>query len=242
MKNILIVYMLLFAGFANGQQVYIQTQKSYYSDIFSKNYYSVDRIMEMREELDLTDAQAAKIKKIHSENAAEFNTLKWDLDKENKKLRTILDEPKVDQLAMKKQMDEVLKLENQLKKKQLITMTSIKNVMSESQQKILDKPTVLTLTKSESGTTSSHSVTGLTSTKESGSKSSSVSVVVAGKDQPIYYLDTKEGYKLLEDLKSINPNDIERIDVLKDKSAVDKFGEKGKNGVIIITLKVDSKK
>jgi TonB-dependent SusC/RagA subfamily outer membrane receptor len=38
-------------------------------------------------------------------------------------------------------------------------------------------------------------------------------------------------------LKKLNPNDIMSITVLKDQSAVAKYGEKGRNGVLIITLK-----
>jgi TonB-dependent SusC/RagA subfamily outer membrane receptor len=46
-----------------------------------------------------------------------------------------------------------------------------------------------------------------------------------------------------EDLKieGIDPEDIQQIEVLKDKKATDKYGEEGKNGVIIITTK-DPKK
>jgi TonB-dependent SusC/RagA subfamily outer membrane receptor len=38
-------------------------------------------------------------------------------------------------------------------------------------------------------------------------------------------------------LKTLNPDDIMSITVLKDQSAVAKYGEKGRNGVILITLK-----
>ena len=38
-------------------------------------------------------------------------------------------------------------------------------------------------------------------------------------------------------LNSIDPNDIESISVLKDKSAMDIYGDDAKNGVIIITKK-----
>lgn len=38
-------------------------------------------------------------------------------------------------------------------------------------------------------------------------------------------------------IEQINPNDIESISVLKNKSATELYGEKGKNGVILITLK-----
>ena len=38
-------------------------------------------------------------------------------------------------------------------------------------------------------------------------------------------------------MKSIDPKTIDHMEVLKDKSATDKYGEKGKNGVILITTK-----
>lgn len=50
--------------------------------------------------------------------------------------------------------------------------------------------------------------------------------VINGKEQPANF-----------NLNSINANDIERIDVLKDKTATDRYGEKGRNGVILITTK-----
>jgi len=40
-----------------------------------------------------------------------------------------------------------------------------------------------------------------------------------------------------DSLSHIDPNNIERIDVLKDSVAVAKYGEAGKNGVILITTK-----
>lgn len=52
---------------------------------------------------------------------------------------------------------------------------------------------------------------------------------------PIYIVDGKEVSK--EYTYSLNPNDIESMKVLKDKSAIEKYGEKAKNGAIEITLK-----
>jgi len=42
-------------------------------------------------------------------------------------------------------------------------------------------------------------------------------------------------------LKTINPQSINALVILKDDTAVKKYGEKGKNGVIEITLKKDEK-
>ncbi|QCR24596.1 hypothetical protein [Pontibacter sp. SGAir0037] len=40
-------------------------------------------------------------------------------------------------------------------------------------------------------------------------------------------------------LKTIDSDWIEAVDVLKDTSAVERYGDKGANGVVIITLKED---
>ncbi|MFH4967552.1 M56 family metallopeptidase [Gaetbulibacter sp. M240] len=60
--------------------------------------------------------------------------------------------------------------------------------------------------------------------------------VVNTKDpEPMYVLDGKVIER--ETLNDILPNDIEKINVLKGESAIKKYGEKGKDGVIEITTK-----
>src|SRR5690606_35769558 len=51
----------------------------------------------------------------------------------------------------------------------------------------------------------------------------------------VYIVDGKEIKP--EDFGKIKPGDIERIDVLKDKKAIEKYGDKAKDGVIIVTTK-----
>jgi TonB-dependent SusC/RagA subfamily outer membrane receptor len=53
-------------------------------------------------------------------------------------------------------------------------------------------------------------------------------------DSLLIIVDGKESTSSLND---INPENIESVSVLKDKSAISIYGEKGKNGVIIITTK-----
>ncbi len=53
--------------------------------------------------------------------------------------------------------------------------------------------------------------------------------------QPLFYVDgvpTEKSY-----LKNIDPNDIKKINVLKDKKATKKYGQKAKNGVVEIFTK-----
>jgi N-acetylmuramoyl-L-alanine amidase len=52
---------------------------------------------------------------------------------------------------------------------------------------------------------------------------------------PLYIINGKEYTK--EQMSALEPNQIESIDVLKGESAITLFGDKGKNGVIKITLK-----
>ncbi len=63
----------------------------------------------------------------------------------------------------------------------------------------------------------------------------SIAVAKEGKMSPniLYIIDGKEGYNL----ESLDPNLIESMTVLKDKSAIETYGEKGKNGVIVIVTK-----
>ncbi len=50
---------------------------------------------------------------------------------------------------------------------------------------------------------------------------------------PLFIVDGKEA----KSIQNINPNDIENVNVLKGESATKIYGEKGKNGVVIVTLK-----
>jgi len=52
---------------------------------------------------------------------------------------------------------------------------------------------------------------------------------------PLVIVDGKEIYKA--EMAKIDPERIEKIEVIKDKTSVEKYGEKGKDGVILITLK-----
>lgn len=75
------------------------------------------------------------------------------------------------------------------------------------------------------------SVTGIRLKTDSGRAAQIVSI--NGPNRPLIILDGKE----ITDVDTLNPNNIQSIDVLKDKSATAIYGSKGANGVIIITSK-----
>lgn len=55
------------------------------------------------------------------------------------------------------------------------------------------------------------------------------------KETPLYIIDGVEVSN--EELKKLDPSSIESMNVLKGEMAVEKYGEKGKNGVVLITKK-----
>lgn len=57
----------------------------------------------------------------------------------------------------------------------------------------------------------------------------------SGQNQPLVIVDGK--VVSYSEMNNIPPDTIDRIDVLKDESSVAVYGDRGKNGVIIITLK-----
>lgn len=59
---------------------------------------------------------------------------------------------------------------------------------------------------------------------------------ITGNNSPLIVIDGVQG----GDLSTLNPNDIETIDVLKDASATAIYGVRGSNGVVIVTTKKGS--
>ncbi len=76
------------------------------------------------------------------------------------------------------------------------------------------------------------------STGQPGAKSSVIIrglTTVNGNSDPLYVID---GFPSNSDnFRSINPNDIASVDVLKDASAISEYGSRGSNGVIVIKTK-----
>ncbi|WP_113923368.1 Spy/CpxP family protein refolding chaperone [Cognataquiflexum aquatile] len=256
LKNSLFILLFLTASLGNAQ------------DMFQEYLYSADVVMKNRDKISLSDAQAEKIKKIHSTNAADFSTLKWDLDAATEKLKKLLAESKPDAVAVSKQMDVVLDIENRLKKKQLSTLVAIKNELTENQQASLNgsknwmlyaspakipstfqntSPQIRVGTGPTPGSSIQGQVKGVTVTPDASDSwvinsdpKSKIYLQMDPKskgDNPIFYLKTNNGLEEFFDFDKIKPDDIQSIEVLKGESATIRFGEKAKNGAIIITLK-----
>lgn len=217
MKNLLTICLILLVGIVQAQ------------DLFQESLYSADLVMKHQEKIKLTEQQRERIKKIHSQNAGDFSSLKWDLEAATDKLKTMLNESKLDQASIQKQMNSVLELENNLKQKQLSTLIAIKNELNADQQDELKK------LKGNLQTAK-----GYASFSSSSNGSGKVAMTIRNDKsglQPNFYISSKNGLVQIKDINDISPDDIKGIEVLKGDNAIDKMGKDGKNGVIIITLK-----
>ncbi|MEO6347359.1 MAG: M56 family metallopeptidase [Aquaticitalea sp.] len=74
---------------------------------------------------------------------------------------------------------------------------------------------------------------GQINTSENGN--SSYTLFNKGEKQPLFIVDGKTMFS--DELSKINPNNIESVNVLKGEKEIESYGEKGKNGVIIVTTK-----
>ncbi|MCH7407850.1 TonB-dependent receptor plug domain-containing protein [Belliella sp. DSM 111904] len=226
MKNLITIYFLLLAGIAQGQ------------DLFQGTLFSADLIMKNRDKISLTDQQADKIKAIHGKNAGEFSTLKWDLDAENEKLKKMLQEPKINTAAASKQMDKILNLETQLKKKQFSNLLAIRSELNDNQTKSLAdlnksvSVSTFNLFGSEQGTINNNMFNKSgTSIKLTGKSTLST------ENKPLFVIVENGKETFVKDLDQYDPNEIESVSVYKDATAINLYGSKAANGVVVITMK-----
>ncbi|KEO71767.1 TonB-dependent receptor plug domain-containing protein [Anditalea andensis] len=218
MKKLIIICLLLTFGQGHAQ------------DLFQESLYSADLVMMHQDKIKLSDQQRERIKKYQYQNAKDFNLLKKDLERATSKLKEMLNERNLHQGEVQIQMDKVLALENSLKQKQLATLIAIKNVLNASQQDALKKLKA-----------ASRPLNGVASVSRSnGTAGNGVAMTIHNGnsvDQPSFYISSKSGLIKIKDVSTISPDDIKAIEVLKGDTAVERMGNEGKNGVIIITLK-----
>ena len=87
-------------------------------------------------------------------------------------------------------------------------------------------------------------VSGVMVTQNEGEPGASISIRVRGgisitqSNEPLYIID---GFPSEDGLSSIDPADVESINILKDASSTAVYGARGANGVVVITTKTGSK-
>lgn len=221
MKKLLIIGILLSSSMVSAQEV------------FQENVFAAELVLQNSFVISLTDQQEEKIKNIHNLHSREFRKIQWDLDEAKVNLKAMLKDTNLNPEAISDQWDKVLELENSLKKKQLLTLVAIKNELTETQQKELQELKGI----SKMSIPFSHGRENNTTTSSNTSPNVKLRLSADTKNSPLVLISTEEGMVLVDDFDQINPEDIQSLEVLKDKFYTDKFGDKAKDGLVIITLK-----
>lgn len=125
-------------------------------------------------------------------------------------------------------------------KKTVVSSYEIVNIGDKTivTEKTNDKNSMLAVVNQSQG-----NVQDITVTKQENGGKPVVTTINIRKDStklmgnPLFIVDGKE----IKTIENIKPDDIESINVLKGESATKIYGEKGKNGVVIITLKGSEK-
>ncbi len=197
-------------------------------DPFQKELFSVDLVMNSASEIDLTLDQQKEIEKVYAEHIDVFNEEKWALDIQMKELEQALKESKIDEKKAELLLKKITQREEVLKLQKLRMLIRVKNLLTEDQQGKLRK------LQSEE-TNNMNIITPI-------NKHPRVMLRMDNpgfNDSPLFVLRTPKGDKHItqEELRAINPSDIESLEVIKGKAAREKFGKKGKNGVVVIQKK-----
>ncbi len=223
MKKIMILLFVCITGYGT----------SIAQGTFQTKLFSAEAILKYRSELELSDVQVKSIKKIYNDNISVFNSIKWDLDAAQVELDKLIAKSKVDEKEALEKMNEITNLEQKLKIQRLKMLVKIKNELTEEQQKKLKK-----LRKT----------TDLSTFKLTTPISEDPRIVLRGgasKDgkSPLYIIINKKGEKKMingeaeKGLLDVSPDNIESVNIIKGKAATSKYGQDGKNGVVVIKLK-----
>ncbi len=199
-------------------------------DVFKQELFSTDLIMKYRADIEHSDAQAIQIKKTYAAKIGEFNSLKWDLDAAQNELTKLLAGAKVDRTEALAKLDALNILEEKLKRIRLGMLVDIKNVLSAEQQQQLKG----LRTSADMNTPTFH----IAAINENPRMVLKVNGDQQGGVQPLFVIvDTKGETSFVTSMNHLDPEDIASVNVLKGEAATEKFGDSGKNGVVIITMK-----
>ncbi len=210
-KNLMICALLCL-----GQLIFAQ-------DAFQDLLFPADFILSHKEAIRLNNRQERQISAIHNENLPLFSKKRLALNDATENLRVLLSAERADEKHIDTQIDYVLSLENELKKIQLQTMLALRNELTNNQIAQLK-----TIRQNDHASASKTQSSEMLRIRTEGS---------ASERPPAYYINHQGEHHRITDISSIQPKDIESISVFKGETAIEKFGQAGSNGVVIITLK-----
>ncbi|MDO9542922.1 MAG: periplasmic heavy metal sensor [Kiritimatiellia bacterium] len=104
------------------------------SDPLEENFFAPELLMRYQKAIGLSDEQKTYIKDEIQKTQAKFNDLQWKLQPEMETLASMLADDSVDEKQILAQLDEVMKLESDIKKTHIVMAIRIKSKLTKEQQ------------------------------------------------------------------------------------------------------------
>jgi Spy/CpxP family protein refolding chaperone len=103
-------------------------------DPFGESFFPPELIMQNQQAIGLTESQKTYIMTQIQEAQETFTKLNWSIQQEMETLVKLANQNPVDEQKVLEQLDKVLKIEEQIKKRQITLMVRIKNKLTVEQQ------------------------------------------------------------------------------------------------------------
>ena len=132
MKKLLLIITIAVAGQAS---VFAQHNP----DPIGKAFFPPEMVMQNQQTINLTEAQRNSISKEMQNAQSEFMNLQWELEKETEKFKALIQKEKTAEDNVIEQLEQMLTIENKIKKRQISLLIKIKNLLSHEQQETLQK-------------------------------------------------------------------------------------------------------
>jgi Spy/CpxP family protein refolding chaperone len=103
-------------------------------DTLEENFFAPELLMQYQKAIGLSEEQKTYIKNEIQKTQAQFNDLQWKLQPEMETLTSLLAGDSVDEKQILAQLDEVMKIESDIKKTHIIMAIRIKSKLTKEQQ------------------------------------------------------------------------------------------------------------
>jgi Spy/CpxP family protein refolding chaperone len=134
MKKIILIMLCVLVYNTN-----LFAQQNPSNDPMGKAFFPPELVMQNQDAINLTEIQRNNIAKEMQNAQSEFMTLQWDLSKETEKLKSLIEIERPSEKDVLEQLEKILAVENKIKKRQIILLIRIKNLMTHEQQEKLQQ-------------------------------------------------------------------------------------------------------
>ena len=129
--------MIIFCALVYSTNLFAQQNQQ--DDPMGKALFPPELVMHNQDAINLTESQRNSIGKEMQQAQSEFMNVQWGLSKETEKLKSLIEKEKPSEQDVLDQFEKIVALETKIKRRQIILLVRIKNLLNHEQQEKLQK-------------------------------------------------------------------------------------------------------